>query len=122
MRFVRFTEENDNEGETWTFWLQKDGNQKALGELLDLIEQYELANNGVFSAYQLDLSFSVSETSVDILLEYANAYSGAYMRAHHKVAGTLHTPVPQEGQDIIYVLDDALYKGGIRDLFTKESK
>lgn len=28
--FMRFTETNDHEGETWTFWLQIAGNREAL--------------------------------------------------------------------------------------------
>lgn len=97
LTYVKFTENNDHEGETWTFWLQLDGNEERLAELAERLGQDD-------EEYQLDLSTQLSDSEAQVLAEHGGT---GYMAYHHKVAGRMSPP------DSI----DDLYKGGIRDLF-----
>ena len=58
--FVPFVEHNDWEGETWTAWLQLDGNELELIRLKELISKYDLDE-----VYELDLNDMESEEVVD---------------------------------------------------------
>lgn len=106
LRFVKFVEHNDWEGETWVFWLQQNGNEDDLAKLAELIgddsEDYELDQNAV-----------LSERDVDVLVKHGNV-GASYLDAHTKVTGVLVLP-----DDLADDLD-ALYKGGLRDLFAKD--
>lgn len=115
--FVKFEEENHHEGETWTFWLQRESNEAELDKLGGLIEQYEEAQ-GSDSEYQLDTEVRLSEDEVDTLVAYAGS---GYMRYHHKVVGTLTVPDDLLQHDEEYGTTlDALYKGGVRKLFQSD--
>lgn len=96
--FVKFTENNDHEGETWNFWLQVDGNEDAIAELRALIadqeDEYELAEE------------TTPESEVDVLVKHTGM---GYMRYENKVVGVLTLPDTD-------ALDD-LYKGGIKDFY-----
>jgi hypothetical protein len=99
---VKFTENNDWEGETWHFWLQCDGNATALARLLvALHDTYDEDPE-----YTLDLDNPTDEATVDTLVEHAE---GGYMASQNKVVGTLTLPE-------VFDFDD-FYKGGIRDYF-----
>lgn len=111
--YVKFEEENDHEGETWTFWLQLDGNTDQLDKLGGLIEQYEEAR-GSDSEYQLDTEVRLSELEVDTLVAYAGS---GYMRYHHKVVGVLTVPDGLLAEDEYGKNLDSLYKGGVKKLF-----
>lgn len=103
--FTRFTEDNDHEGETWTFWLQRDDNEDALRWLGRLIRDHEL-DGDEYASFVLDLNVTLAERDVDLLVTYGGA---GYMRLHTKVVGRL-TVTPD--------LDlDTLYKGGVVKLF-----
>jgi hypothetical protein len=112
--FVKFVEYNDHEGETWTFWLQLDGNKDQLDELYELIEQYEDAQ-GSESEYRLDTEVRLREDQVDVLVEHGG---GGYMDSHNKVVGTLVVPADLLADSEYGKNLDDLYKGGITKLFT----
>jgi hypothetical protein len=103
LTFARFVEFNDHEGETWTWWLQIDGNESQLDRLRDL-----LADADVAEEYDLRLDIVEPESVVDELREHA---VDGYFAGHNKVLGRLTCP------DSLGEYADILYKGGIRDLF-----
>lgn len=117
MLYVQFGEQNGHEGETWTFWLQLDGNEASLNRLRDVIAEYEEAS-GEESEYTLDLDVRLPERAVDVLVEHGG---GGYMAYHTKVSGVLTVP-----DDLLQHTEygpslDRLYKGGVQDLFEVET-
>lgn len=112
MTFVKFEEENDHEGETWTFWLQLDDNHEQLDKLAGLIEEYKQAQGS--DEYQLDTKVRLTEEEVDTLVAYAGS---GYMRYHHKLVGVLTVPDGLLADDEYGKNLDGLYKGGIKKLF-----
>lgn len=112
LQFVKFTEHNEWEGETWNFWLQVNGNETALAKLADALRvgvadsepEYELASIGS----------AVAESTVDDLIEHAD--DEGYMCAHNKVTGVL--TVPDDLGDYL----DKLYKGQITNLFSASTE
>lgn len=102
--FVKFIEINDHEGETWRFYLQVDGNEKALEEL-----KKRIAAEIKYDEYTLT-DERLTESDVDVLVRHSDC---GYMDYENKVTGTLVLPY-EKGVTI----DEVLYKGGIRDLFT----
>jgi hypothetical protein len=109
LKFVRLTEHNDNEGETWSFWLQANGNESQLEKLGDLLDEEAEEDDWEGFPYSLDLEDEVSEYIVDALVRYS---SDGYYPDHTKVVGLLILPVDLEVDD--------LYKGGVRDFFNTE--
>ncbi|MFI6304317.1 hypothetical protein ACIBCH_20800 [Amycolatopsis thailandensis] len=104
MKFIALTETNDNEGETWRFWLQLDGNEDQLEHL-----RAAIAGADEEETYDLDsVDDAVPESEVDVLVKHT--LSG-YMAYDHKVTGLLE--IVDGWTDI-----DELYKGGVRGLFT----
>jgi hypothetical protein len=106
--FMRFTEENENEGETWNFWLQVDGNEAELDKLRRLLAE-------VAETVEWDLPYKVTgeiepETTVDILVKYADR---GYLPSHQKVVGKFTCP------DTLDDEADALYKGRLREWFVE---
>ena len=105
--FLKFVETNDWEGEQWNFYLQIEGNEKALKELAALISgrgEYALENT------------PISEAEVDILVKHSR---GGYLNFENKVTGRLSISkiiLNSESET------DTLYKGGIRDAFLKKAK
>lgn len=106
LTFARFVESNDHEGETWTWWLQVDGNEQQLDRLRDL-----LASADVDEEYALRLDLVEPESVVDKLAAHAD---DGYYAGQNKVLGTFVCP------DTLG--DEVLYKGGIRDLFVTEGE
>ncbi|TDP29796.1 hypothetical protein [Nocardia ignorata] len=105
MQFMRYTETNDHEGETWTFWLQVDGNEQPLtwlAEFLTAINAEELDPQ-----YELFPADVISEEHVDVLVEWGGS---GYMSLHNKVVGRLTIPAKFSPGD--------LYKGRVKNLFT----
>jgi hypothetical protein len=94
--YVRFTEENDWEGETWHFYLRVQGNEEALQRLAELVNDSE--------EYTLDLGKHFSEAEVTTLVD--NADGGGYMADHNRADGRLGD-LPDD--------PDRLYKGQIVD-------
>lgn len=120
MQFVKLTEINEHEGETWRFWLQVDGNEEALAKLaIALGRVAELYGESYDVPFELDDQFK-SEAYVDVLVEEAEDDDG-YMAPHHKVTGVLTVPDwPELGpDDYDNAIERALYKGGIAKLFSE---
>ncbi len=120
MNFVKFTEHNDNEGESWNFWLQLDGNEDALARLKSIVDLQNDA--GYDEEYTLDMT-SVPENEVDILVKHSDS---GYMNYENKSVGKLTVPAFDdklfEYQDEIdqAVFDwtgDNLYKGRVMEMF-----
>lgn len=98
--YVRLTEENEWEGETWHAYLPINGNEGALTALRELID-----------AADDDLGFSLSEETlteheVDALVRHGG--DTTYLAAHTKLAGRMG-PV----DDL-----EKLYKGQIADFMS----
>lgn len=109
MKFVRFREYCDWEGETWTFWLQKDGNEESLKALQKKLESEE-------DVYHCEFDVEINEDQVDTLVKYGGQ---GYLNYHNKVSGTL----TKQAVDAIMVGDEDttnLYKGGIASFFEAE--
>ena len=110
-RFVKFTEHNDWEGESWNFWLQLDGNEQELAKLKSFLNDNDLEDN---PGYMLDMT-PVLENEVDILVKHSD---GGYMSDHTKVEGTFTMPDMVEDEeaddDAAYEFaNDNFYKGDI---------
>lgn len=112
LRFVRFDETSEHEGETWTFWLQVNGNEDQLDKLQGILASE--ADEDEDFAY--DLSSHSEETlpeeHVDVLVKHAAG--DGYRDAHTKVVGRLVCP------DSLGDGADDLCKGKITKLFTVE--
>ncbi len=120
LKFVRFDETNEHEGETWTFWLQVDGNEDQLDKLWNLLIEANKNpddDDEEYEEFAYDLSDRAEETvfehDVDVLVK--RAAGNGYMAAHHKVVGKFTCP------DSLGDGADDLYKGKIRKLFVVEA-
>lgn len=117
--YRRFVETNDNEGETWNFWLQVDGNMTALDILGDQLGKLQALIDWPFvlTADQAD------DREVDLLMKFGDS---GYMNEHNKVDGSLSLPKIFTSTDFTGVgygdvtdeVTGLLYKGGIEKLFT----
>lgn len=76
-QFVKFTENNEWEGEEWHFWIPLDGNEDALARLQKALDGSD--------EYSLDLT-PVPEGEVDVLIKHTDQ---GYMDYHNKLTGTL---------------------------------
>lgn len=106
MRFVRFVEENEWEGETWTFWLQLDGNEDELVRLHELLSDQDV--------YTLDMNDVEAEESVDRICSRAQC---GYYYSDSKVTGRFLCPELPSALTPNGGLDDLFYKGRIEDHF-----
>lgn len=104
MTYLRLTEHNDWEGETWDFFIQVDDNEEAIKVLREKITQSEDFVLG---------TDEMTDIEVDILVEKGNNESG-YMARFNKVPGILDLDKIKE---ITFdpELGAGLYKGGIKD-------
>jgi hypothetical protein len=112
MRFVRFTEDNDNEHETWRLWIQFEGNEIELGKLKELLDSQDDE-----LPYFLDLHDLQDERYVDVLVEEAHR-STTYYPSDRKVLGTLRCPTNEDLRDQGLTLDEVLYHSGLFDFVT----
>ena len=106
--FVPFTEENEWEGETWTFWLLLTGNEKELQRLNELLfeERFDIE-----PSYSIDLNDVISEDEVDRICARAGV---GYFMSDNKITGRFVCPDIGTNHE---QLDDLFYKGRIRDHF-----
>lgn len=107
-RFVRFTEVNEWEGETWNFWLLYNGNEDELTKFRTLLETAEDEDETHDFPYQLELLVRVAENEVDALVRYGND-TETYYPTHSKVEGVFTCPDVYDHSQ--------LYKGDIVKLF-----
>lgn len=105
MRFTQMVESNEHEGESWSFWLQLDGNEVVIDRLIGLIEEEDLEDEYAFTGVLAD------DWEVDVLINKGN-FGYGYTSQHHRVNGKLKLPNGFQVNDI--------YKGHIKDFF-KES-
>lgn len=104
--YRRFIEVNDNEGATWDWWLQTDGNEIPMAHLSAHIQ----ARREQDRWYPYELTEDVLlGPDVDVLVKHAEEN---YYPLSNRVDGTL--TLPEELDD---EFDAELYKGGIRDFF-----
>lgn len=101
LTFVPLVEHNDHEGETWTQWLQVEGNEHELEYLFTQLFKYELGET-----FELDLNDRESEEVVDRMVARATC---GYAWSDSMVVGRLNLPDYTSAE---HILDD-LYKGGI---------
>lgn len=104
MDFITLIENNDNEGETWRFYLQLTGNEIAIDNLKDLITGDE------WVAESFEFGEVIPESEVNVLVKHTNS---GYMDYENKVVGRLEYEQPQDSEQ----LTDMLYKGGIVKYF-----
>lgn len=112
MFFARLTEYNDNEGETWNWWLQLTDNEAEITRLADLLATVQ--SDDPDPSYALHRDDIEPEPIVDKLVQYADS---GYFAAHNKVIGTFTCPADLGGEGL-----DALYKGGVKDYFCSDRR
>lgn len=104
--YLKFTEENDWEGETWHFYLPIEGNETALATLRAYLDQEK-------SKGQYDFPYTlgtepITEAEVDAFVKHSDS---GYMMEHNKIVGFLGD------FDTDADPDDLFYKGRIDDHF-----
>ncbi|MFC9874839.1 hypothetical protein [Nocardia salmonicida] len=102
--FARYTETNDHEGETWTFWLQREGNEEPLRWLADFLANANAEE--LDPEHELFLDDVLPEEHVDVLAKWGGE---AYFPLHNKVIGSMSIPEKFSPGD--------LYKGDVAELF-----
>lgn len=112
--FVKFTEENEHEGETWHHWLQVDGNEDELAKLAGKLALLVGDAESDFTKPYTLVSDYMHESGVDLLVRHADDLG--YMPIHQKVTGKFTCP------DDLDQYGDELYKGGIKKFFTEETQ
>lgn len=120
MKFAKFTEKNEWEGETWRFWLQVDGNEAELTVLNATLLKVAALYDGDDPPFMLSPTYR-AERYVDFLIEQAEEDEDGYMASDHKITGKLTVPDwPDPGpEEYDNAIERALYKGGIAKLFRK---
>ena len=101
-KYVKFSEHN-YDGETWNFYIPKQGNTSPLREL-----KKQLKRRSDTDAFQV-AEEELTEGEVDILGK--DCSDTHYMRAHNKLNGVLDINQLLSYKDMFVVL----CKGGIRD-------
>lgn len=104
--YLKFTEVNEHEGETWHHYLPVEGNEAALGRLRDYLAKAKAECQWEFP-YTLG-SEAIAESDVDTLVKHSDV---GYMMEHTKVVGFL------KDFDADAEADDLFYKGEIDKLF-----
>ena len=82
--FVKVTEHNDCEGETWVFWVQLEGNEEQLAHLDGLTW-----DNYFRDIFSVDMNCVETEEAVDVLVRHAVL---GYCFSHNKLKGHLKLP------------------------------
>jgi hypothetical protein len=100
--YVRLTEHNDHEGETWYFYIPVGGNEDAVYQHLSRL--ISTANGDGEEHWSLS-DFVFEEGEVDVIVKYG-------MDIHNKMCGTLTVPDVTNQEDAV----DLLYKGGLANL------
>jgi hypothetical protein len=109
LMFVRLREKNENEGETYDYWLQVTSNEEALEELAEALD-----DESFDEAFTLRMEVKRPEHEVDLLVEEA---VDGYMESCQKFTGRLEWPSDQMSLEN---WQDAIYKGSIEDCFKEE--
>lgn len=113
-KFVTLIEKDMKENETYIHFLQCADNVENLLKLYDIISNTIQSNHGDISVYHLDINNLVSKNTI---IEMRNIKISEYYGFGELCIGKLKLP-----KDLINTtesLDKYLYKGGIRNLFSK---
>jgi hypothetical protein len=103
-QFIKLTEHNDWEGESWNFYFPKANNEEALDFILSKIvnnEEYEIAEE------------TIAESEVDILVKHTDS---GYMDYENKVNGILDI---NKLKSCDWENDNPLYKGNLYQFLKK---
>lgn len=87
--YVPFKENNEWEGETWTFWLQVNGNEHALALFAWAIMTAQEERSRLVDPYTISLKQVEKEKVVVKLCDYADS---GYMSAHQLCRGKFTAP------------------------------
>ena len=129
-KYLKLTERNDQEGETWHFYIPRFANGAQLQQLEQLITAIDAHTASVVAAdgnggSDLDeppftiFEGELTEDEVDTLVKHAND-AGGYMPAHTKLEGLL--TVPDFTRKRPENLEKLLYKGHIRKMMKVAAK
>lgn len=105
MMYVRFTENNDWEGEEWSFYIPVEGNEDAI----KFLDEKFCGDTYTITKERL------TEKEVDTLERFGGE---GYMKNHNKLVGILDYKKLEKVVDTDKELggeSDPLYKGGIKD-------
>lgn len=123
LEFVKLTEKNDHEAETWVHWLQYTGNEEEIAKLDALFKQWR-ADSEYDLDYTLDLGVRAPEDKVDFAVEHAPD-EGRYGPIFSKHTGTFTCPKdpglqedPEVWEDPNTKREDLFYKGNIARYFS----
>lgn len=119
--FVKLTEVNDHEGETWVHWLQYTGNEEEIEKLDKLLKQWR--DDSTYDLeYTLDLEVRAPEDKVDFIVKHGGQ---GYMDYHNKHTGTFTCPedpgmeeTTEDWEDPNVLREDLFYKGQIASYFS----
>lgn len=117
VRFVVLSETSSKEHETWTWFLQYDGNEEELQKLsnyLNRIDQYFIGDT---STYQLDLNHTVSENTAN---EMCFIKTGNYYGCPQMITGKMRPftlVLGDNNNENLLKLDEVLYSGLKYSLF-----
>lgn len=106
--FVRFTEKNEHEGETWHLWLQTTGNEAEFAKFRALLDAAQVGSRHILADHV------EPEWAVDILVEYADGET-TWAPTHQKITGKFTCP------DDLGEHAELLYKCGARKFFTGDA-
>ena len=108
--YIRLTEHNGWERESWHFYIPLRGNEVAIRELMDAAEAlYALRGRRMFKLLQLPVS------AATVARRLAKNHCG-YMHAHNKLEGRLDLRKLRSAIRVIDGMDYKLYKGEIKNM------
>lgn len=114
-KFVRFTEQNDHEGESWSFYLpyETEADINAVLSVKFIVER--LTEDDDDSSYYLALDNIIFEHEVDALVRLGGY---GYMDYHNKIDSPFNEfKCINVSEMEIFALGEFLYKGGIKLLY-----
>lgn len=108
MSWTRLVENNEGEGETWTFWIRTEGNESELARLAQIVADFDDGDE----QFQVLEPVDLTEDQLDALVTFGGV---GYMRLHTKLSGRLQLPTeaPKTGAYPLGAWFPYLYKGGI---------
>lgn len=110
--YVRLTEHNEWEGETWHFYVPVEGNEAALQAMHNVIR--DLSNQAPDEhPYVLRLDETFTAEQVETLVTTPSS-AASYLAEHNRMAGVLTLPDDLMAEFATAGMDK-LYKGGLRD-------
>jgi hypothetical protein len=121
MTFIRFTEKNHKEHETFHFYLQWNGNEEALTLLQKIVDKSDDSEMyGDCSTFTMDSTKQFTEEEVNLFckLPCSNDYHGMFT----KCTGTFYCPFQMEDlltDNTALLLDETFYPCKIERMFSE---